>query len=144
MWEAVSQSQRLSITLRNLDTENNLADMKFITVTSQSIGIIVEVTSLVPGRQTVPERIERSTVHRLFSIHCAIYCDTTYRAIYSFHTHYIVQPFNIIYGAPLACGNMHCTEPLNTANQNYVKRHGSYSAVCTLCIGYKNWSVNAV
>jgi len=73
MWEAVTQSQRLSITLRYLDTGNDLADMKFIRVTSQSTGIIMQETCLVLGRQTVPEYTERNTVHRPFSIYCAIY-----------------------------------------------------------------------
>ena len=87
MWEAVTQSQRLSITLLYLDTGNNLADMKF----KSRISVNWDYCAggcLVLRRRTVPEQIMRNTVYRLFSIYYAIYCDTTYRAIHSFDTIY--------------------------------------------------------
>jgi len=62
--EAVTHSQRLSITLRYLVTGNNFEDLKFVRVTSRSIGSIVLRRFLLIGRQTVTECILSSTIHR--------------------------------------------------------------------------------
>jgi hypothetical protein len=53
MRRAVNHSQRLSISLRYLATENNFEGLKFIMVKSEQIGIIALETCLLLGRQTV-------------------------------------------------------------------------------------------
>jgi len=53
MLEAVTQSQRSSIILRYLATGNNIEELEFARVTTQSPGIIVLETCLLLGRQTV-------------------------------------------------------------------------------------------
>jgi hypothetical protein len=63
-----NHSQRLSITLRCLATGNNSEDLKFIGITSQSIGITVLETWLLRGRQTVTEYCA------ILSTDCSIYC----------------------------------------------------------------------
>jgi hypothetical protein len=105
MWEAVTYSQRLSITLRCLATGNNFEDLKFIRVTSQSTGIIVQETCLLLGRQTVTEWILRSTVHRLFNILRNIMSQSSFIRVIQ----YIAQPFNITTRPSILCNNSYRT-----------------------------------
>jgi len=55
MLEAVTHSQRLSITPRCLATINNSVYLKFVRFTSQSFEIIVVETWLLLGVQAVTE-----------------------------------------------------------------------------------------
>lgn len=58
MRETFTYVEVLSITLLQLATGNNFEDQKFVTVTSQSTGIIVLETRLpLGGRLSVPDRI---------------------------------------------------------------------------------------
>jgi hypothetical protein len=99
MREAVTQCQRLSLTLRYLVTGDNLVDLKVIRDISQSIWIIVQETCLVIGRQKLTTWIVRNTAHSLFRRYVQ----------YIHSTQHVVQPFNIASGAPLARGgDIHC------------------------------------
>jgi hypothetical protein len=74
MREAVTYSQRLSITLRYLATGNNFEDLTFVRVTSQSPGITVLETRLLLGTQTVTECCAILSTDR--SVYCTVCCAT--------------------------------------------------------------------
>jgi hypothetical protein len=84
MQEAVTNTQHLSIMLCYFANGNNLEDLKFVRVTSQSTGITVLETCLLLDRQTVTETTLLNTVHRIFTKLCN-------PAILQLYINYIVQ-----------------------------------------------------
>jgi hypothetical protein len=66
MRQAVTLSQRLSITLGYLGAGNDFEDLKLLNAIScLSVGIIVLETCLFLGTQAVNERILHNTVYRM-------------------------------------------------------------------------------